>query len=210
MKLFDPRLYLVIGLADCGGRPLGTVLSAAVEGGVTLVQLREKELDEGAFIQRAREVKALLRPLGVPLIINDSLEVALAVEADGLHVGQSDLSPAQVRAHIGPKAILGVSIGNPEELARTDLTGVDYVGCGPVYGTTTKDDAGSAIGPMGLASIAGKVSLPVVGIGGITADRLAPLRGCGASGVAVVSAIAGAHDPKQAARDLRKAIAFNL
>lgn len=210
MKLFDPRLYLVLGDADCAGRRLGEVVAAAVEGGVTLVQLREKNLDDTAFIQRAREVKALLRPLGVPLIINDSLKVALAVEADGLHVGQGDLSPAQVRAHLGPDSILGVSIGNQDELERTDLTGVDYIGCGPVFGTTTKDDAGAAIGPEGLASVASKVKIPVVGIGGVTADRLPRLHGCGAKGVAVVSAIAGAADPKQAAGELRKAIALNL
>jgi thiamine-phosphate pyrophosphorylase len=210
MRLFDPRLYLVVGAADCGVRQLGELLSAAVEGGVTLVQLREKNLGEADFIRQAREVRALLRPAGIPLVVNDSLPVALAAEADGLHVGQADLAPAEARAHLGPDAILGVSVGNLEELAATDLTGVDYIGCGPVFATATKGDAGEAIGPEGLAAVAARVRIPVIGIGGITAEGVERLMGSGAAGVAVVSAIAGAADPKAAARALRKAVALHL
>jgi thiamine-phosphate pyrophosphorylase len=210
-RIFDPRLYLVIGEADCAGRPLGQVLRAAIDGGVTLVQLREKSLPREDFIQRAREVKALLIPRGVPLIINDDLDVALASGADGLHLGQDDMEPARARANLGPDALLGVSVGSLGELAATNLSGCDYVGCGPVYATATKDDAGAAIGPEGLALVAGEVKekagLPTVGIGGISLSRVAALEGSGAAGIAVVSAIAGAPDPGEAARALRRAVA---
>jgi thiamine-phosphate pyrophosphorylase len=210
-RIFDPRLYLVIGEADCAGRPLGQVVRAAVEGGVTLVQLREKTLSQADFIQRARELKALLIPAGVPLIINDDLEVALASGADGLHLGQDDMAPAKARANLGPGAIIGVSVGTLKELAATNLAGCDYVGCGPVYATATKDDAGAAIGPQGLALVAREVretaGLPSVAIGGISLERLPELKGSGAAGVALVSAIAGAPDPGEAARALRRAVA---
>ena len=209
--IFDPRLYLVIGEADCGRRPLGEVLRAAVEGGVTLVQLREKSLPHADFLRRAREARALLAPSGVPLIINDNLDVALEAEADGLHLGQDDMSPAKARANLGPKAILGLSVGSLGELAASDLSPCDYVGIGPVYATGTKSDAGDAIGPAGLKQVADEVrasaGLPCVAIGGIQHDRLTELAGCGAAGVAVVSAIAGAPDPRRAARSLRQAIA---
>jgi len=209
--IFDPRLYLVIGEADCAGRPLGEVLRAAVEGGVTLVQLREKSLPHETFVRRAREVRALLAPSGVPLIINDNLEVALEAEADGLHLGQDDVKPASARANLGPKAILGLSVGSLHELEASDLSCCDYVGCGPVYATGTKSDAGDAIGPEGLKQVAREVrarsGLPSVAIGGIQEKRLPELIGSGAAGVAVVSAIAGAPDPRLAARALRQAIA---
>lgn len=209
--LLDLRLYLVLGEQDCAGRPLGEVLRAAVEGGVTLVQLREKTLARDAFVQRARELRALLGPAGVPLIINDDLEVARASGADGLHIGQGDLSPAKARADLGPDAILGLSVGTLAELEASDLRGCDYVGCGPVYATGTKADAGEAIGPEGLASVAREVreraGLPTVAIGGIKTAQLPDMKNSGAAGVAVVSAIAGAPDPRQAARDLRRAVA---
>ena len=210
-RIFDPRLYLVIGEGDCAGRPLGEVVRAAVEGGVSLVQLREKTLSTQDFIARARELRALLRPSGVPLIINDDLEVAIAAEADGLHVGQGDVSAPQARAGLGPKAILGLSVGNLQELAESDLRGCDYIGCGPVYATGTKADAGDAIGPSGLASVVhelrGRAEIPTVAIGGISQERVAELAGSGAAGIAVVSAIASAPDPRAAARYLRQAVA---
>ncbi len=199
---FDLTLYLVAGEADCAGRPLEEVVTAAVRGGVTLVQLREKSAPEARQVAAARRLKALLAPAGVPLIVNDSLDVALAAEADGLHLGQDDSDPAAARAALGPSRILGLSVGTPEELARSDLSGVDYLGVGPVFATASKDDAGAAIGLEGLRDLRRRCDLPMVAIGGIKREQATAIAACGFQGVAVVSAICAAPDPAAAARDL--------
>lgn len=204
---FDLTLYLVAGEDACAGRPLESVVAAAVRGGVTLVQLREKTLDDAALIERARALAAQLAPLGVPLIVNDRVEAALAAGAQGVHLGVEDQDPAEARARLGPDLILGVSAGTPEEAARVDPSVADYAGIGSVFPTPSKADAGAAIGISGLAALARGLPLPAVAIGGIDADNAEAVMASGAAqGVAVVSAICGAADPEAAARALRRAV----
>ncbi len=202
----DLSLYLIAGPEAVGGRDLLAVVAAAARGGVSLVQLRDKTAPDDALIEQARALKALLSPLGVPLIVNDRLEVALAAEADGLHLGQEDVAPARARAALGPGRILGVSAGDAEEAKIVDPALVDYVGVGPVYPTGSKADAGDAIGLDGLRALRALLPLPMVAIGGIDEATAAEVMACGVEGVAVVSAICGAADPRAAARALRRRI----
>jgi thiamine-phosphate pyrophosphorylase len=157
-------------------------------------------------VRLARALKARLAPLAVPLIINDSLTVALAAEADGLHLGQDDLPAREARAALGPERILGLSAGDLAEARRVDTALVDYVGVGPVFPTGTKADAGAAIGLEGVAALRAYFDLPLVAIGGIQEAKAADVTRCGVDGLAVVSAICGAQDPQAAARGLRQAI----
>jgi thiamine-phosphate pyrophosphorylase len=186
---------------------------AAVRGGETLVQLREKALGDAELVEAARALKGLLAPLGVPLIINDRAEVARAAGADGVHLGQDDLDAARAREILGPAGLIGVSAGTPEEAARVDRGLADYVGIGAVYATATKSDAGPPIGVAGLATLAAKLQpLPVVAIGGIGVGEAAEVMtsgapdGIAADGIAVVSAICSAADPEAAALTLRREI----
>src|SRR5690625_1387943 len=143
----DLTLYLVVGPQDCAGRPITEVVQAALEGGVTLVQLRDKDADEARFIELGRALLPFCRRAAVPMIVNDRLEAALAIGADGLHVGQEDLGAAEVRARLGADKVLGVSAGTAAELERVPQERVDYLGVGPVNSTRSKEDAGDAIGP---------------------------------------------------------------
>ena len=211
---FDLTLYLVVGSDVTQGRPLDEVVAAAVRGGATLVQLREKALGDAELVEAARALKTRLAPLGVPLIVNDRVEAAQAAGADGVHLGQGDLDAVRARAILGPDALIGVSAGTPEEVARVDQGLADYVGIGSVYATATKPDAGPPIGIAGLAALAASLRpLPVVAIGGIGVREAAEVMAaqfmagrCAADGIAVVSAICGAQDPEAAARALRREI----
>ncbi len=215
---FDLTLYLVIGSDVTQGRPLDEVVAAAVRGGATLVQLREKVLGDADLVAAARALKGLLGPLGVPLIINDRAEVARAAGADGVHLGQGDLDAARAREILGPAGLIGVSAGTPEEAARVDRTVADYVGIGSVYATATKSDAGPPIGVAGLAALTATLRpLPVVAIGGIGTRQAAEVMAArvmaarvmdssGPDGIAVVSAICGAPEPEAAAWALRREI----
>jgi len=204
---FDLRLYLVLGSQDCAGRSLSDIVAEAVAGGVTLVQLREKGADSRRVAELARALVTLLRPSGVPLIVNDDLEATLASGAAGLHVGQDDAPPASVRRRLPPDRILGLSVGNAAEAATADPALVDYVGLGPVFATPTKGDAGQPLGLAGLAALRHLVpALPAVAIGGIKLAQAAQVMAAGVEGLAVVSAIAGAADPRAAAQALRQAI----
>lgn len=202
---FDLALYLVTDPVIGRPRPLIDLVGAAVRGGATMVQLRDPHAHGRAFVEAARALKALLAPHGVPLLINDRVDVALAAGADGVHVGQKDIDPVDVRRLVGPDAIVGLSVGSPVEFAASEaaLDAVDYLGTGPIRVTATKSDAGAAIGPEGLAAIARLTDLPIVAIGGIGAAEIAPSIRAGARGVAVVSAIMGAADPEAAAQSLR-------
>lgn len=204
---FDLSLYLVTDPGLTAARGLVPTVEAAVKGGTTLVQLRDPKAHGRALVEQARALKALLAPRAIPLIINDRLDVALAAGADGVHLGQDDIAPADARAMAGDRLIIGLSVGTPQELADSDLAGVDYLGVGPVKVTGTKADAGAAIGPAGLAAIRALTALPLVGIGGIDAGIAGEVIRAGADGVAVVSAICGAPDPEAAARQLRDAMA---
>lgn len=202
-------LYLVIGAGDTAGRPLTEVVAAAVDGGVDLVQLREKHSDTRTLYERARALKDLLDPRGVPLIVNDRLDVALAVDAAGVHLGQEDMPPDVARRVMGPGPIIGLSVSDAAEAATADPAVVDYTGIGAVYATGTKADAGAAIGPAGVRELRAQVAMPSVAIGGISARNAPELRGTGVEGIAVVSAIAGADDPTAAARELRAAFGLS-
>jgi thiamine-phosphate pyrophosphorylase len=204
-RRFDPTLYLVTDPDLARGRPLAEVVAAAIRGGVTLVQLRDKQGDGRALLEAARALKAVLDPQGVPLLVNDRADIAYAAGA-GCHVGQSDLPPEAARAIIGPDAILGVSIDQAQQADAVDPELVDYLAYGPFAATATKSDAGGPIGADGLAAVRKRIMLPLVAIGGIDAHNVAEAVRAGADGIAVVSAIMAATDPEDASRKLRAAI----
>jgi thiamine-phosphate pyrophosphorylase len=198
---FDLSLYLVIGPDATAGRDVTSVALAAVRGGATMVQLRYKA-GTSEITQSAREVIEVLRPTGVPVIINDRVDLARALGAQGVHVGQNDTAPAEARRVLGEDAIVGLSITDPDQLETVDPTVVDYLGVGPIFPTGSKPDAAPAIGVEALSRIASSVRLPVAAIGGITAANAANVIRAGADGLAVVSAICAADNPEEAARTL--------
>ncbi len=204
---FDPTLYLVTDPRLGAPRPLLDTVAAAVSGGVTLVQLRDPDAPTRQLVDTARALVALLRPLGVPLIVNDRVDVALAADADGVHVGQSDMLTADARALIGPDRILGLSITDASEMRPADLAPVDYIGVGPIYLQATKPNAAPPIGPEGLAAIRAMTQLPIVAIGGVGPANAERLIRAGADGLSVVSALMAASDPAGAARALIETIA---
>lgn len=189
------RLYLVTddqqNLAT-----LKHVVSKAVEGGVTMVQVREKHGDVRAFIERALAVKAILKDTNIPLIINDRVDVALAVDADGVHLGQSDMPAHIARELIGPNKILGLSIENEQQLAQVDTLPIDYIGLSAIYATPTKTNTQKHWGIDGLKMALNTTSLPIVAIGGINESTIPALSATGVHGLALVSAICHADDPK--------------
>ena len=202
-KSFDLTLYLIIGPDATGGRPVEDVTAAAIEGGVTLVQLRDKTTPDAELAALARRLQPLLTAARVPLIVNDRVELARDIGAAGVHLGIDDQPAACAREILGPGAVIGVSAGNAEEAALVEPDLVDYVGCGSVYPTATKADAGEAIGLKGLAALRARLALPMVAIGGIGPGTAAEVAARGVEGIAVVSAICGAADPAAAARALR-------
>ena len=203
------RLCLVTDRSFLRDASLSDVVAAAVRGGVTSVQLREKTLDIVAFAELGRAIKELLLPLGIPLIINDSVEVAAAVGADGLHVGQTDLPAEAARALLGANAAIGLSITAIEQLRKADVRFADYLGVGPIFATPTKPDAAAPMGLDGLVAARAMTALPIVAIGGISQDNAAETMAAGANGIAVVSAIMGAADPEAAARALAQKISIS-
>ncbi|HYD31631.1 MAG TPA: thiamine phosphate synthase [Azospirillaceae bacterium] len=205
----DLSVYLVIGPDDCGSRPPASVVAAAVAGGATLVQLRCKAAAHGDFLALAREIKAVLAGTGVPLIINDAVEVAVAVGAEGVHVGQGDMSPAEVRRRVGPDMIVGLSITGEDEVGMLDPSVVSYAGVGPVFATRSKADAGPPLGLAGLGAIRARLSVPVVAIGGIGLDNAGAVIGTGADGVAVVSVVCAAPDPRLATEALARTVTLS-
>ena len=194
------RLCLVTDRGLAQGRPLVEVVMRAVTGGATMVQLREKTATTRAFLEEARALQSLLAPHGVPLIVNDRADVALAIDADGVHVGQTDLPVEAVRAIIGPGKLIGLSITNAELIARPDAAAADYLGIGPLHPQKTKADASAPLGLGGFAKLRRMTSKPVLAIGGVKPDDVPMLVEEGATGVAVVSAIMAAEDPEAAAR----------
>jgi thiamine-phosphate pyrophosphorylase len=169
-----------------------------------MVQLREKVAPTRAFLEDARALKALLAQRGVPLIINDRIDVALAVDADGVHVGQQDMSMEIARRLLGPDKLLGLSITNEEQIRREDARQADYLGIGPLYLQATKEDASTPLGPDGFSRLRRLSALPAIAIGGLTPENSQPVVAAGADGLAVVSAIMGADDPQSAARAFRR------
>ena len=196
----DLSLYLVTDPDLCAGPGLVDTVVAAVRGGVTLVQLRDKHASDAEMIDQARRLKAALVGSGVPLIVNDRLEVALAAGADGLHLGQDDGDVAAARAALGERALLGLSVQTHEQLARLDPGPLDYLGLGPVFATPTKHDHAMPLGFDGLAALVAASPLPTVAIGGLKAEHAPAVLAAGAHGLAVISAICGTPDPEAAAR----------
>ncbi|WP_298489995.1 thiamine phosphate synthase [uncultured Chloroflexus sp.] len=203
----DWSLYVVTDAGLSRGRSHLAVIEAAIAGGATVVQYREKAAATRQMIAEAQALRELTRRAGVPLIVNDRLDVALAIDADGVHVGQNDMPAALARRLIGPDKILGVSTANLAEAMQAVQDGADYLGVGPVLATPTKPDAAPPIGMDGLREICRHVPIPVVAIGGINATNAADAIAAGAQGIAVVSAVVAAEDVATAARQLRALVA---
>jgi thiamine-phosphate pyrophosphorylase len=202
----DYSLYLVTDRSLAMGRGLTEVVSAAVQGGVTVVQLREKGTGTREFLALAQAMKALLDPQGIPLIVNDRLDLALACDAAGVHLGQEDMPCHIARRLLGSERLLGVSVSTPEEAHRAEREGADYLGVSPIFVTPTKRDTPAATGLAGLRLIRAATHLPLVAIGGLSAANAAAVMAAGADGIAVVSALMAAPDPRMAARELRNTI----
>ena len=195
------RVLVVTDAALAGGRTVAQVVDLALAAGARAVQLRNKGDAPRRLLEVGRELRARTSAAGALLFVNDRLDVALALDADGVHLGPNDLPVAAARS-VAPTLLIGRSADDPEAARRAVLDGADYIGCGTVYATSTKADAGEVIGLEGLARVAAAVSVPVVGIGGITTARAVEVAGTGAAGVAVVGAVMAAADPGEAVRQL--------
>lgn len=204
--MIDLSLYLVTDRSLSRGRSNIEVVKSAVAGGVSCVQLREKTCSTREFLDEALMLKKLLQPLGIPLFINDRLDIALAAEADGVHLGQQDMPMLQARNLAGNALIIGISAESVQDALRAEEEGADYIGVSPVFSTMTKTDTAAPLGLVGVQAIRAAVSIPIVGIGGISAANAASVVSAGADGVAVVSAIVSADSPEEAARDIRRAL----
>ena len=198
-------LYAVTDRSWLNGETLYSQVEKALQGGATFIQLREKNLDQDHFMEEALELKKLCAAYHVPFVINDNVEIAAKMDADGVHVGQSDMEAGKVREKLGPDKIIGVSCKTVEQALLAKKHGADYLGVGAMYPTGTKKDA-TAVTPEALSAICQAVDIPVVAIGGINKDRLEPLKGTGVDGVAVVSAIFAAEDIEKATRELKEAV----
>lgn len=198
----DLSLYLVTDAQLCAEKGLERTVEDAVDGGVSIVQLRDKQASDAALLGQAKRLKRILAGTGVPLIINDRLEVAIASQADGLHVGQSDTTLLQARQALGDKAIIGLSVNTLTQLAQAPVSLLDYFGFGPVFATPSKGDHEPPIGFDGLAALISASQRPGVAIGGVKAAHLGDAKRRGAAGVAVISAICGQSSPRDSAQQL--------
>lgn len=197
------NLYLVTDRHWLANRDLEDDVEKAILGGVTMVQLREKNIDNDSFIELAKKVKQVCNKYKIPFIINDNLEVALAVDSDGIHIGQDDLPASLVRQKIGPDKILGVSAHNLDEAIAAKKAGATYLGAGAMFSTTTKDNT-TNLSIEQLQAITKNVDIPVVAIGGINYDNCLSLKNCNLAGIAVVSAIMAATNISEATSNLKK------
>lgn len=202
----DYSLYLITDRALMSTPTLEQAVESAIKGGCSLVQLREKHADSLSFYKTARQMRLLCRQHSVPLIINDRVDIALAVDADGVHVGQTDIPASVVRHLIGGDKILGVSASTLEQAEKAEQAGADYLGVGAMFATNTKTDA-NLTGMHTLAQIRAKTSLPIVVIGGINKKTIPLFKGCGINGIAVVSALLAQRDIRQAAEKLKELFA---
>ncbi|MBQ9505215.1 MAG: thiamine phosphate synthase [Lachnospiraceae bacterium] len=205
MKLDKEKLllYAVTDRHWLNGRTLTEVVRESLEGGATFIQLREKDLDEENFLKEAWELKALCAEYGVPFVINDNVEIAKEIDADGVHVGQSDMEAGNVREELGPDKIIGVSAQTVEQAVLAEKRGADYLGVGAVFPTGSKDDA-EDVSKETLKAICEAVSIPVIAIGGISRDNVGELAGSGLAGIAVISAIYAQSDIVEATKDLKR------
>lgn len=203
MKKVDYSLYVVTDTGLVKNHSLEEIVRLAIKGGATIVQYRKKNAPFETMIEETTMLHRITKAAGVPLIINDNVQVALQVGAEGVHVGQNDMPAKTVRELIGPGKILGVSVKTLDEALKAVADGANYLGVGTIFGTRTKRDAGKPTGLEPLKEIARSVDIPTVGIGGIDADNARSVIACGVAGIAVISAIFGAEDPEAAARNLR-------
>ncbi len=201
---FDPFLYLVTDRTLAGPRGVAETVRLALEGGVTLVQLREKTLAREPFVEEARRLKDICHARGVPLIVNDDVAVAREAGADGVHLGQSDASVTQAREVLGPDAIIGLSVESIEQARAAAALDIDYIAASPVFATPTKTDTAAPLGLEGVRAIRRLTDKPLVAIGGINSANAPEVLQAGADGLAVISAIMAAPDPRQAAREFRR------
>lgn len=201
----DYSLYLVTDRSLSTGRTTAEVVASAIKGGVTCVQLREKTCSTREFIDEAASLKPILHAHHIPLLINDRVDVALAINADGVHLGQSDMRISDARRILKPHMVVGISAESVEDAVRAENEGADYIGISPVFATGTKTDTATPLGLVGVRQIRRAVKIPLVGIGGINASNSADVISHGADGIAVVSAIVSAESPERAARDIRRA-----
>nr|WP_320119900.1 thiamine phosphate synthase [uncultured Marinifilum sp.] len=199
----DLKLYLVTDREFANGRSLEDIVEAAVKGGVSMVQIREKDSSTKDFYELALSVKQILKAYNVPLIINDRLDIALAVDADGLHIGQRDLPYRKAREIFGPDKIIGLSVENIEQAVEANKLDVDYIGLSPVFSTQTKNDIAKPLDLEGVNKIALFTKHPTVAIGGINSENTADIIKAGANGIAVVSAIICRDNPEKSASELR-------
>jgi len=206
IKKIDYSLYLVTDRGMARDRSTLEIVRAAVNGGATVVQLREKNCSTREFIEQALAVKDFLKARRVPLIVNDRLDVAQAVQADGVHLGQTDMPLELAKGILGDSMIIGISAESLKDAIAAEKGGADYLGVSPIYATPTKTDTAPPLGPAGLREIRKAVRLPLVGIGGLNRENAAEVIRSGADGVAVVSAIVAADDPEAAATALKKVI----
>ncbi len=206
MKNFNPGLYLVTDRMLSKGRPVELIVEQAVKGGVTMVQLREKECTTLDFVNLAKKLKRLLTPLHIPLIVNDRLDVALAADTDGLHIGQQDMPYSIARRLLGSGKIIGLSVENIDQAKEANKMDVDYIGLSPVFVTGTKPELLHALGLEGVREIAALSRHIRVAIGGINATNAADILQAGVHGLAVVSAICSADNPLKAASQIRQKI----
>ncbi|HEY1363717.1 MAG TPA: thiamine phosphate synthase [Xanthobacteraceae bacterium] len=211
----DLRLYALLDPEHALGRDLAELAGLVAEGGATLVQLRDKRSHTGALVEHARAIKAALAPFRVPLLVNDRVDVALAAEAAGVHVGQTDMAAEDARRLLGPQAIVGLSLKTAAQAEAAPIDRIDYAGIGGVYSTTSKDNPDPPIGTSGLARLAAILrrrvpGFPVCAIAGIEPANAADTIAAGADGIAVISALARAHDPRAAARELRRIVDMAL
>ncbi|GCE23784.1 thiamine phosphate synthase [Dictyobacter kobayashii] len=188
------------------GRSVLEVASDAIDGGATAIQLRDKNVSTRTLVEEGRALRELTRKRGVLLIVNDHIDVALAIEADGAHVGQDDMPAELARKLLGPNRILGISAGSLDEAVAAIMAGADYLGVGPIYATRGKADAGEPVGLSLISEIARRYTTPLVAIGGITAENAGEVIQAGATGIAVITAVVNAEDVSLAAHQLARAI----
>mgnify|MGYP001812708314 FL=1 len=204
--MIDYSLYLVTDRSLSKGRSSAEIVAAAVAGGVSCIQLREKSCGTREFLNEALALQPLLKSRNIPLIINDRLDIALAIEADGVHLGQSDMPIGMARKIAGDSLIIGISAESVDDALRAEQEGADYIGISPVFSTPTKTDIAPPLGLEGVRQIRALVDIPLVGIGGINSDNAESVLAAGADGIAVVSAIVSAADPAGAAKKLKTLI----
>jgi thiamine-phosphate pyrophosphorylase len=206
-RLPNLSVYVVTDPVQCAARGLVETMLAAVAGGATVVQLRDKDAPDAVLVEQGRSLRAALAGSGVPLIVNDRIPVAAAIGAAGVHLGQADADIEAARAALGPDAIIGLSIQTAGHARAAERLPIDYVGIGPVFATATKPDHAAPLGFAGLAAVRAATRFPAVAIGGLQVEHVPGVLDAGCAGLAVVSAICAAADPREAAHALRRAIA---